>query len=95
MAKLNKETASRMGYEDAIAAESFDFDGLRVDVCLVGPGSVLGPRYHLVMQSDCDPDRPTQGSSEVDACGTELEAALVAYEAMIEELITPISSFSP
>jgi len=89
MPQLDKKTADRMGYEGAVAAETLILDGMMIEVCLIGPSDIYGPGFHLAVHVDCDPDRPTQGTSEFDSCGLDIAAALAVYDAKVEELKNP------
>lgn len=90
MAKMDKATAKRMGYEGIVAAQTIMDNGSRIEVCVIGPGDVYGDEYHLAVHVDCNPDSPNEGCSELDACGPNLSDALAAFDAKIEEISTPM-----
>jgi hypothetical protein len=89
MATLDKATADRMGYDNVIAAETHQIDGVTYEFALIGPGDVYGDGYHLAVHVDCDPDRPTDGSSEMDMCGPNLDSATRAFDKWVAEIVQP------
>lgn len=87
--KLDRATAERMGYENAIAARTLDVRGSTVEICLFGPSEIYGEQYHVAVHVDCDPNSPNAGSSEMNACGCNLAAAASAYDERVAELSAP------
>lgn len=84
-------TRERMGYDKILKAKEIIVDGLRVEVALIGPGTHYGDQYALAIHTDCDPDHPDQGSSELNTFDDEQEAIKAWFEAVGEEYYAPES----
>lgn len=81
---IDPQVAERMGYGDIVAAIALG-EGA-IEFALLPPGSVLSAKeWVVVIHYDCDPEDDTRGSSAVDECGTDREAAEAYYLSRIAE----------
>ena len=69
-----EEIRERMGYDGLLKARGLVVDGLQVDVGLIGPGHAYGDAYAVAIHTDCDPEHPHQGSSELHTFDDEASA---------------------
>lgn len=81
---IDHQVAERMGYGDVVSAIALG-EGA-IEFALLPPGSVLsGTEWVVVIHYDCDPEDDTRGSSAVEGCGTDQEAAEAYYLSRIGE----------
>lgn len=84
--KLDPTTAERMGYDGIVAAQTIDAGNLRVELCLIAPGHIANDQYSLAIHWDCDPNKPTAGSSSMEEVGRTEEDATAVFVAKLDEI---------
>jgi hypothetical protein len=84
--RIDPETAERMGYEGIVAAERIEADNLLVELCLIAPGQMSQTKYSMAVHWDCDPERPTKGSSSMEDLGEDEAQSKAIFAARIDEI---------
>lgn len=81
---IDAAVAERMGYEDVAAAVALA-DG-EIEFALLAPGSVLSStEWTVVIHYGTDPDNSDLGTSSVEDCGIDRDAAEAYYLSRIAE----------
>lgn len=83
---LDTSVALRMGLDEAVAAHALEGSGITIEFALVPPSSDRGEnQWTIVIHFDCDPENPDQGTSGVEPCGSDRNAAEASYLARIRD----------
>lgn len=73
---FDQAVAERMGYEDAVAAIFIGPEDDRIEFALLAPGSVFSDdQWVVAIHCGCDPHDDSRGSSGIEDCGRDQEAA--------------------
>jgi len=83
---LDLAVVARMGLDEAVAATVLDASGTPIELALVAPSDGGESEWTVVIHFDCDPDNPDQGTSGIEGCGYEMDAAEAYYLERIREL---------
>jgi hypothetical protein len=77
---FDPQVADRMGYPNAVATSTLELGGIVIDLALLEPSSASGEQeWCVVIHSDCDPDDASSGTSGMEPCGKNREAAEAYY----------------
>jgi hypothetical protein len=84
--RIDRETAERMGYEGIVAAERIEADNLLVELCLIAPGQMSPTKFSMAIHVDCDPARPTHGSSSMEDVSEDEVQSKAVFAAKVDEM---------
>ncbi|MGY3581550.1 hypothetical protein ACVIGB_000378 [Bradyrhizobium sp. USDA 4341] len=84
--RIDPETVQRMGYEGIVAAERIEADNMLVELCLIAPGHMSSTKYSLAIHWDCDPEKPTAGSSSMEDISESEAEAKAVFGAKVDEI---------